>query len=64
MNAFSAGNALFTLPIKSTRSNPIMRSGADRACSKGAVGTVYFGYHSGFLPDNFGHVKNIRVGIV
>ena len=25
--------ALFTLPIRSTRSNPIMQSGADRACS-------------------------------
>ena len=57
--------ALFTLPIRSTRSNPIMRPGADLACSAGAVGTVYFGrHHSGFLPENFWHVKNIRVGIV
>ena len=56
---------LFTLPIRSTRSNPIMWSGVDRTCSVGAVGTVYFGrHHLGFLPKNFWHVKNIRVGIV
>ena len=46
--------ALFTLPIISALSNPIMRSGADRACSAGAIGTVYFGrHHSGFLSREF-----------
>ena len=47
---------------------PIKRSGTGRArsagVSTGVVMMVYLAWHrSGFLPENFGHVQNIRIEI-
>ena len=55
-------NGRFPLPIRLTRSSPIKRSGTGRARSTGVVGVVYLARHrSGFLPENFGHVRKLRV---